>query len=284
MKQQEIAILADSGSDVPLEFRREHRVFTLPLMVHYRQESFLDGETITPEEMYRRLPVEVPGTSLPSGEVVEGLFRRIREAGCRQVLAVTLSSGLSGTCQFLRMMAEDAGDLEVHTVDSRNIGIASGLIAMSAALAAEEGMDFPALINYAESLVPRTRVFFSVNTLEYLRKGGRIGLVTAFLGQNLNIKPIISCNEDGVYYNAAKTLGRERSLQKLVDLAANFAGQAPCRVAFAHGEAAEEMRRVKASLLKRMPRSLVMGEGSISPALGAHVGPGLVGVAVQLEG
>ena len=104
--------------------RFEQRLFRIFAQAGYSPVQLL---TITPEEMYRRLPVEVPGTSLPSGEVVEGLFRRIREAGCHQVLAVTLSSGLSGTCQFLRMMAEDAGDLEVHIVDSRNIGIASGV-------------------------------------------------------------------------------------------------------------------------------------------------------------
>lgn len=281
MNQDKIAILVDSGSDVPQELLERHHIFMIPLKVIFNEGEYLDGLTIDAQEVYRRLPTEIPKTSLPSGEQVLSVLDEIYEQGYRKVLAICISGSLSGTCNMLRLICEDYDKLECRVIDSKNISIGSGIIAIRAAQLLEEGLSFEELCQKTEEMLSSSKIFFCLKTLEYLQKGGRIGKVAAMLGSAISLKPIISCNEEGNYYPIAKALGRAPSVKKVLELAQKFAEGCPkVMLAVMHGGAAEEAEALLTEVRKKIPNGIVAVRGQISPALGVHTGPGLLGICV----
>lgn len=281
MNQDKIAILVDSGSDVPQELLERHHIFMIPLKVIFNEGEYLDGLTIDAQEVYRRLPTEIPKTSLPSGEQVLSVLDEIYEQGYRKVLAICISGSLSGTCNMLRLICEDYDKLECRVIDSKNISIGSGIIAIRAAQLLEEGLSFEELCQKTEEMLSSSKIFFCLKTLEYLQKGGRIGKVAAMLGSAISLKPIISCNEEGNYYPMAKALGRAPSVKKVLELAQKFAEGCPkVMLAVMHGGAAEEAEALLTEVRKKIPNGIVAVRGQISPALGVHTGPGLLGICV----
>ncbi len=281
MNKEKIAILVDSGSDVPPELLERHHIFMIPLKILFNEGEYLDGLTIDAQEVYRRLPNEIPKTSLPSGEQVVSVLDQIYEQGYRKVLAVCISGNLSGTCNMLRVVCEDYEKLECHVIDSKNISIGSGMLALYAAQLLEEDIGFEELCQKTESMIGNSKVFFCLKTLEYLQKGGRIGKIAAMLGSAISLKPIISCNEEGNYYPMAKALGRVPSIKKMLELAQKFADDCPkVMLAVMHGGASEEIESLINEVKKKIPQGVISVRGQISPALGVHTGPGLVGICV----
>ena len=218
MNKEKIALLVDSGTDVPAEIMSQYGMYMLPLQIIYKDRTYTDKVDITAEEIYQRLPQEIPSTSLPDGETINKIFDRIKADGYEQVLAVTISSGLSGTYNVVRLMGEQRNDLDIFVLDTKNIGIGAGLQAIRAAELLNEGITWQELKEQLLQEVVRNKVFFNVATLEYLQKGGRIGLVVSILGNALKLNPIISCNDEGIYYTVAKSRGRKKSLDKTVEL------------------------------------------------------------------
>lgn len=283
MNQEKIALLVDSCTDVPEEFIEKYGMFVIPLNIIYKDRVYTDKVDITAEEVYQNLKNEVPTTSLPDGQVITDIFESIKKDGYQKVIVVTISSGLSGTNNLVRLIAEDFTDLDVFVLDTKNIGIGSGIQAVEAAKLIEEGLSFSAIKEQLTLNVSKTKVFFSVATLEYLKKGGRIGLVSSILGNALNLRPIISCNEQGVYYTVSKARGRKKSLENAIQLVKEYIGDhQKFRLAVVNGDAVPEAAIIKAQLQHLFPNNLAMFEGPVSPALGVHTGPGLIGICVQL--
>lgn len=283
MNEQKIAIMTDSCADVPADLVKEYGMYVLPLKIIYGDKEYLDGVDIGPDEVYGRMPAEVPTTSLPDGNCITKMLDKIKQDGYEKVLAVTISSGLSGTYNVVSMVAARYEGLEVYVLDTKNIAIASGFSAIQAAEYLREGMDWETLKKTVTENVSKSKVFFCVSTLEYLRKGGRIGLVASILGSAFNLKPIISCNEDGVYYNAAKVRGRKQSINETMMMAVRFAGSSKkYNMALMHGAAKEEAEDLRPKFKEALPQGRIYVEGQISPALGVHTGPGLIGIAVQV--
>lgn len=281
--KQKTALLVDSGIDVPPSIIKEYGIYSLPLKIIYKDREYSDGVDIQAEEVYSNLSVEIPKTSLPGAAEAISILDRIKSDGYENVLAVTLSSGLSGTYNMISLVAKDYEGLDVQIVDTKNIGIAGGMVAIRAAEYISQGMDFETLVKTVNEDVPDSKIFFCISTLEYLQKGGRIGLVSSMLGTALNLKPIISCNEEGIYYNVAKISGRKRSLDKMIDIATEYASKGKLyNLAVVHGGAAEDAEKVKEKLLSKLSKYKNVFEGQISPALGVHTGPGLVGIGVQI--
>ena len=281
--KQKTALLVDSGIDVPPSIIKEYGIYSLPLKIIYKDREYSDGVDIQAEEVYSNLSVEIPKTSLPGAAEAISILDRIKSDGYENVLVVTLSSGLSGTYNMISLVAKDYEGLDVQVVDTKNIGIAGGMVAIRAAEYISEGMDFETLVKTVNEDVPDSKIFFCISTLEYLQKGGRIGLVSSMLGTALNLKPIISCNEEGIYYNVAKISGRKRSLDKMIDIATEYASKGKLyNLAVVHGGAAEDAEKVKEKLLSKLSKYKNVFEGQISPALGVHTGPGLVGIGVQI--
>ncbi|MGI6200317.1 MAG: DegV family protein [Christensenellales bacterium] len=281
MQQDRIAILVDSGCDVPPAVIEQYPIYVLPLKINFTDGEYRDGVDITAEQVYERLPVEIPKTSLPSGSEIIDILDRIKADGYEKVLVVTISSGLSGTFNSIRLALESYEGLESYLFDTRNISIGGGILAIEAARCIAEGISWAELTATLPQWRSRSKVFFCVKTLEYLQKGGRIGLITALLGNALNLKPIISCNEEGIYYSVAKCLGRKASVRKMLELAQEFAqGAKRVRIALMHGSAAEEAAALIPELEKRIPHGEISVQGQISPSLGVHTGPGLIGVGI----
>lgn len=281
MSKQNTAILTDSGTDVPVEFARTHNIFTLPLSIQFSDGLYLDGVTITPEEVYRRLPHEIPKTSLPSSEGILHTLQQIRESGYDTLFIITISSALSGTFNLMRLTARDVPELDCRLIDTRNIGIGAGFTVMRAAEMIADGASADEIEAKLQELVKSTKVFFCLPTLEYLAKGGRIGRVTATVGSLLDVRPIISCNEGGIYYTVQKARGAVRALSATLQNAKDYAANHVFHLAIAHGGVPELAAHVEAQLAGLISSAKSYVRTQVSPALGVHTGPGLIGVGVQ---
>lgn len=285
MSQERIAILVDSGSDVPRAYREKYHMYLAPLTVIYKDAEYRDGIDIQPEQVYARFAEEVPSTSLPSPATVAEIFKQIKADGYEKVIAVAISSGLSGTFEMLRGFGPAPEGLEVHYVDTKNIGIGSGFSAIRAGELIEQGLPFAEVCRQVDEAAKNTKLFFIVSTLDYLVKGGRIGLVAGMLGTILDLKPVISCNEDGIYDTVAKTRGRKKSLAVALEKVVEFAaGAKDFNITVMHGDAEEEATALMAELKERLPGYGYAIEGQITPALVVHTGPGLIGIGVQRLG
>ena len=167
--KQKTALLVDSGIDVPSSVIKEYGIYSLPLKIIYKDREYSDGVDIQAEEVYSNLSVEIPKTSLPGAAEAISILDRIKSDGYENVLAVTLSSGLSGTYNMISLVAKDYEGLDVQVVDTKNIGIAGGMVAIRAAEYISEGMDFETLVKTVNEDVPDSKIFFCISTLEYLR-------------------------------------------------------------------------------------------------------------------
>ena len=278
----EIAILIDSGTDVPQEYVTKYGMYMLPLTINYEDRTYHDRVDITSEEVMERLETEIPKTSLPSMGDTHALLRRIYDDGFRKVLIITISSGLSGTFNMMRLVAEEIDDMDIRLIDTKNIGIGAGVTAIRAAELIEEGKSLDEIEDTLNRLIIRTKVFFCVDTLKYLQKGGRIGLVTAAVGTLLGIRPVISCNEDGVYYTVHKARGAKAAVETSMKYLADIAdGCEKFRVLVAHVGQPERAEKIADALKSRLNCEVIVAP--ISPALAVHTGPGLLGVGIQCE-
>ena len=282
MTAEKIAILVDSGCDVPAEYRDKYKMYLAPLTIIYKDAEYRDGIDIDPDTVFARFSEEIPSTSLPSPAAVADLFRQIKSDGYEKVIVVAISSGLSGTFEMLSGFGPTPEGIEAHYVDTKNIGIGSGLVAIRAGELIEQGLPFAEVCRQTELAVKNTKVFFCVATLEYLVKGGRIGLVSGMVGMLLDVKPVISCNEDGIYYTVAKARGRDKSLRLALDKAVEFAaGAKEYSIAVVQGAAEAEASEIMMAMKERLSEYRYAIEEQLTPVLVVHTGPGLIGIGVQ---
>lgn len=280
--QKKIALLIDSCTDVPKEFIERYNMFVIPLMVNYSFGEFRDGIDITAQEVYDRFSQEIPKTSMPSAAAVAKVYESIAAQGYEQVLAVTISAGLSGTNSLFCVTAKDFPQLDCRIINTKNIGIGAGVTAILAGELIEKGLSLDEIELSLNESVKSTKIMFCVSTLEYLKKGGRIGLVSATMGTLLGILPIISCNDDGIYYTVKKVRGRKAVIDSAVELAKKgLEGCKKYNLMIAHGGAAEEAQVLEERIKKLFPDYNLLISGQISPALVVHTGPGLIAVGFQ---
>lgn len=283
MNNEKIAIIVDSCCDVPKTYIDQYHMYRLPLKIIYKDKEFTDGVDITAREIYDNLNKEIPKTSLPDGETISKVFHQIIADGYKKVIAVTLSSGLSGTYNMVSLIARDFEELEIFVLDTKNIAIGAGFHAIQAGRYIEAGVPFQEIRTKLLSQLKTSKIFFVVKTLEYLQKGGRIGMVASLLGNALNLKPIISCNEEGIYYTMAKVRGRHQSLTKAMDIACKYAdGHAHYDVAVVHGDGEAEANQIIETLLPKLSGKDILVEGQISPSLGVHTGPGSIAICIHI--
>lgn len=282
MNLKHIALIVDSCMDVPKDLIDRFGMYLVPVKIIYRDREYTDRVDITPQDVYDRLEEEIPRTSLPEIASVHAAFQQAIADGCKTVLAITISSALSGTNNLIRLVARDYPQVNFYIIDTLNIGIAAGVQAILAARLIDAGDTISAIVSKVERSVRESRVFFCLSTLEYLAKGGRIGKVAAAIGSLLNIKPIITCNPEGAYVVASKVRGRVQSIAETIALAvAEAKKHVKYSIAVAHGNAKAEARQVIAELRQLLPDCGDILESDVSPALVVHTGPGLIGIGVQ---
>lgn len=276
---EKIGIITDSTCDIPTELVTKLGIKVLPLRILYTSGEYRDGVDITAQEVYDNLETEVPTTSLPNPSDIKNLFHKMKDDGFTHIIVIHLSSELSGTGQIIETIAKDIEGLVIKTVDSKSISMGLGLMVIEAARAIQQQMKFDSLINHVNSLRERLSVFFVLETLEYLKKGGRIGKVSGTIGEMLNIKPIITVNDDGVYTTLAKVRGKKRSFEKILEIAKDHLSKAASQVAVCYGGAQDEAL----NLVKHVEGISNLKElffTSVSPVIGVHTGPGTLGFAI----
>ena len=284
MNDQRIAVLTDTGSDCPADFAAAHDVRVVPLRINYSDgTSYESGIDISTEEVIRRFEQEVPKTSLPSPERIADELARAKADGYKAAVFVSISSGLSATCDTVRMVARTMDDFPVIVIDTLEIGVAAGLVVMEAVRQIEAGVPFCDLEQTLAMTARNTDVFFTVRDLEYLRKGGRITEAIYRLGSVLSIKPVLTCDEEGHYVIAKKARGWDRALDTEIKLIAAIAERHPkVRLAVSCTSACADLYdRMEQALRERVTNAVEVVRSDISPALLVHTGPNLVGVAVQ---
>ena len=286
MTPQKIALLTDSCADLSPELAKENHIFVVPLRILCADGEYLDGVNIRGSDIYARLRAgELPQTSLPAAEEIVKLLARIYEEGYDGVIAVMLSGGLSGTYNLLRLVAEECrGKLEVRAFDSGSGSLGLGMTVLQLAEDIQNGMGWEELTERrAPQLIAGTHPFFSVDTLEYLQKGGRIGKVTATAGMLLQIKPLLTFAEDGQLTSVTKVRGRNRVVDKLVDVTVKACGgHKRYNLAVANGGAPEGMELVRRKLTAALPDYDHIWEGEIDGTLSVYIGDGVLGAAVQV--
>ena len=286
MSPQKIALLTDSCADVSPELADRHHIYVVPLRILCRDGEYQDGVDIHNTEIYERLRAgELPKTSLPSTEEIGKLVRQIVEDGYDGIIAVMMSSGLSGTYNLARLVAEECEDyIPMRAYDSSSASLGLGMTLLQLAEDIESGMSWEELTERrVPQLMSSSFAFFSVDTLEYLMKGGRIGKVTATAGALLQIKPVLSFAEDGQLKSVAKARGRNQVIDRLVELAVKACGDHKrYNLAVANGGAPEEMEKVREKLMAALPDYDHIWEGEIDGTLSVYIGDGILGAAVQV--
>ena len=286
MNEQRIAVITDSGTDTPADFVAAHDVRVIPLRINYSDgSSYENGVDITAEDVVRRFDEEIPSTSLPSPMKIRDTFEQARRDGYVGAVVVTISSGLSATNETMNMVARQMEDFPVVVVDTKSIGVAAGLVVMEAVRQVEAGMPLDRIGSVLGALSERTRVYFSVQKLDFLRKGGRISEAVYRVGSVLNIKPVLMCDErEGKYVIAKKARGWQRALDTQVKLLVeNAARWGRVRLAVCtfdpvlRGELVARVRE-RVGAVAEIVEFVSCG---ISADLLVHTGPTLVGMAVQ---
>ncbi|EPD78374.1 DegV family protein [Atopobium sp. oral taxon 199] len=283
MAEKRIAILTDSGTNTPAEFIAAHDIRVAPLRINYSDGSSYESMVdITPEQLAARFDEEIPSTSLPSPETIRSLFEDAKAAGYDAAIFVCISSGLSATCDTVRMIADDISDFPITVVDTKNIGVAAGLIVIEAVRLIEAGVPYEQIGEKLEEASRKTHVFFSVPALDFLRKGGRISEAVYRIGSVLNIKPVLTCEPNGKYGIAKRTRGWEKSLKGEVALVADEAKKhAQVHLAISCSAPSLMYAEMKERLRQEIPNIIDFITADIGPDLLVHTGPGLVGIGVQ---
>ena len=277
---QKIAVIVDSACDLSLETIKEKNIKLLPLRVSYSHGEYKDKVEISADEIYNNLDKDIPKTSLPSTEDLENVLVSLEEEGYTHVIAVTISSGLSGTFNSIRLTLEDHPKLISHVFDTKILAMPEGIVAYEVATLVQEGKSFEEIVEALPKIRENITGYFTVSTLEYLIKGGRIGKVAGTIGDILNLKPIVSVDKDGVYYTVCKARGRKQSMTKLTGILKEALAEAPCKVWVLHGGVLDEAKGFLETL-KGLDNIISLEISQISPALGVHGGAGLLGLAIQ---
>ena len=277
---EKIAILTDSGCDLPNEILKEYNIKLLPFRIIYKDKEFLDILEISPDEIYENLPKEIPTTSLPDLQYMENLLNELENEGYTHIIAVTISSALSGTHNSLRIMLENHPNLTSFIFDTKTLSRPEGETALTVAKMVKEGASFEEITKALPKIQSHLFGYYTLNTLEYLKKGGRIGKVAGTIAELLNIKPIIGIGEDGSYYTHSKARGRKQAISKLKQLVEDFTSQGKCRIFVLDGGANEEAKKL-CEYFSTQNNVVECSISKIGPALGVHTGPGLLGVTIQ---
>src|SRR5881409_1043169 len=275
MTSSNVAIVTDSTADLPTQLTRSRRITIVPLTLNFEGRSLLDGVDIRPSEFYRKLPNATthPTTSQPSpGRFAETYTALLAEHD--EVVSIHISEKLSGTYASALQGAEMTDPKRVRVLDSHLVSMSLGLLTLAATEMANRGADADAIVQRASAMRDRVQTFFSVATLEFLRRGGRIGRASALLGSVLQVKPVL-CIRDGLVTPLERVRTFDRALNRIAELTREVdRGKGLC-VIVGHADAEADAERV-ARELEPVAETLMIQP--LGPVVGAHAGPGVVGV------
>ncbi len=276
-----IVVVTDSTSNLPPDLVSEQEIPVIPLKVHWGDETYIDGVTLQPEQFYRWLQErdDFPTTSQPSaGEFIE-FFKSVTEKYTSDItiLGIFISSELSGTLLSATQAKAMLPDLDIHLVDSRSVSLGLGFQVLAAQQAVQAGVSLEEVLERVQRVRESTTLIFTVDTLEYLHRGGRIGGAARLLGSALNLKPLLTI-EDGRVEVLEKIRSRRKAIQRMLDLAEERLGdRKPVAVGVIDVDAVETADSVVGAVMARLKPGRLY-RSWVTPVVGGHAGPGTVGI------
>ena len=278
-----IAVVTDSTCDLPRELAKKHDIHIIPQVLIMGTKTWRDGVDIDPPAFYELLQTssDFPASSQPSVTDFEEVFAEVAK-DAEGIAAILVSDELSGTLNSARMAKESMPDVPIELVDTRSVSAQLGFIALAAARAAAAGADLQTVADTARAMIGHASVYFVVDTLEYLHRGGRIGAASRLFGTALNLKPLLAI-KDGIVQPVTKVRSRRKALATLLQiLDEELAGTERIQMAVLHIAAPEEADRLAEQLVTRYhPAEMIHTE--CGPVVGTHAGPGTLGVAFYAE-
>lgn len=281
--KENIAILADSGSDINIDLNNMP-LYILPLRIIIDGKEYIDKKEISLREVLSHIDHKKVTTSLPSPKDIEGTFDQIKKDGFTHVICIPISKGLSGTMNIIRQIAEDYEGLTIELVDTKNISMASGYSSLDALHMIEEGKSFEDIVHTINHNLTKRKVFFTVDKLVYLKKGGRIGLVSATVADLLKIKPVITCNDEGIYYTVKKQRGYQKAVNELIHQVAQFVKDSKSYdISLMNSDSKLDLEVFTSKIKEALPHIRNFTISNITPALAIHTGPEALGIAVSIH-
>lgn len=278
-----VAVITDSTANIPDDYVNELNIHVIPQILNWEGDTYLDGIDITPSEFYQRLvqAKELPTTSQPSAGQFYEFFGNLAETN-EAIIGVFISEHLSGTIDSALTAAEMMSDFPIEIVDSKSASMGLGFIAMAVARSLNEDATYEEAVQLARNLIPVTHAIFVVDTLEYLHKGGRIGGAQRLVGSLLSMKPLLHL-EEGRIEPLARIRTKRKAVEKLLDVvASDVEGKGKLHASVIHAAAPEDAEQFKEQVIERLdPVELITSE--LSPVVGTHTGPGLVGMGYYTE-
>ncbi|MFQ5886022.1 MAG: DegV family protein [Anaerolineae bacterium] len=278
-----VAVVTDGGAAMPPELVEEYDIAVVPFQLMWEGETLRDGIDITPTQFYRRLRTakSLPTTSQPlAGDFV----RLYSELGgeAEAIASIHVAKEFSGTYNTALLAAKQAATIPIEVVDSRTATMGLGFLVLEAARAATKGASLSEVVARVKSLIPKVHVLATLDTLEYLRRSGRVPTLKASLGSMLNIKPVFHLY-DGQARLYAQVRSRKRAVQIMVEAMPETAERGGLHIAVLHADAPGEAQELKAQILSRFdPAEIYVAE--FSPVMGTHTGPGLLGITFYVDG
>jgi len=274
-----VRIVTDSTSDISAALADELRITVVPLTISFGAEAYRDGVDLKADDFYARLPLakELPKTSQPPPALFQHAYEHLTSLG--DVVSVHLSHKFSGTVETARTVAGQVAPDRISVVDSGSASMGLGLCAMAAARAAQRGASREECAGAAASVARRLDVAVAFETLEYLRRGGRIGRAQAFVGGLLHLKPILTVR-DGEAFPVTRCRSRAKAIEELFALAQKHRGAS--EAAILHTTTPDDAEQLAARVRAALPEATVH-LGRFGPVLGVHGGPGMLGIALVGE-
>ena len=277
-----IAILTDSTAYLPQVFVESDHIRMAPLKIHWDGTNFEDGVDITPSQFYERLKKSstIPTTSQPPVDEFLQIYEELA-IDYDGIIVPLISSELSGTISSAISAANMFSKIPVEVIDTRSTAAGLALVDIAVAEAVADGKDLAAIKAIADDVVQRLDLYFVVDTLEYLHKGGRIGGASRYIGTALSIKPILFLDKEGKIDALERVRTKRKAVARLLELAVEKAAGKSAYVGIMHANAPDEAIQIQEQLSAQIDCKQP-GIYPISPVIGTHVGPGTVGIAIYL--
>ncbi len=269
-----VKIICDSTGDVPADIKKQYDITIVPLNVIFGSDSFQDGVDLTPPQFYKMLVESKvhPTTSQPAPGLYEEAYRRLSKE-TDEIMVLTLSGGISGTFESAGQAKKMVGNLcKIEVIDTRMTCAGLLLPTLAAARAAQKGLKLAEITKLINDMLPRLRVYMIFDTLEYLRKGGRIGRAKALLGGMLKLNPVLTL-KDGVISPVAQARGRAKAMELLIDLM-HKAGR-PEEVVIEDASTPDDLNYIAKRIGEVLPGASIM-RSTVSPVIGVHTGPSVM--------
>jgi DegV family protein with EDD domain len=278
--QMTIRIVTDSTCDLPQDVIEEFGITVVPLYINIDDRGYLDGVDLTREQFYQQLPDRdpPPTTATPSSESFIQTYKRLAREGASEILSIHISVSLSATVDVARAAAEQVGSIPVTVFDSRQLSLGTGFLVERAAISASNGKSMQEILEILEDQISRTHVFAALETLEFLRRSGRLNGAIAGIGSLLQIKPLLKMYDGAPTSERVRTSnGATKRLHELLE------DKEPIeRIALVHTHADEKARALLEHVRAKLPEDIPSVD--ITPVIGAHIGPGAVGFTVITAG